>query len=86
MRIMVGTANLNQSAKAAKTHSTSVRLTKALAHKRIEEEPKTESFNLKQALISSQAKAKKPNSKSNVRRDLLAEAKAAAAIREWKQK
>ena len=36
MRIMVGTANLNQSAKAAKTRSTSMRLTKALAHQQEE--------------------------------------------------
>lgn len=86
MRIMVGTANLNQSAKSAKTHSTSARLTKALAHKQGEEEPKRESFDLKLALLSAQAKTRRPSLKSNVRRDLLAEAKSAAVNREWKQR
>ena len=88
MKIMVGTANLNQGTADAKIRHTSARLTKVLARKQEEAEPKTEVFDLKRALHSAQAKLSRLNTvtKSNVRRDLLAEAKISAVMREWKDR
>jgi hypothetical protein len=85
---MVGTANLNQSTAATKTRTTSMRLTKALMRKQIQEDTKPDTFDLKRALLSARCKIskQKPAAKSNVRRDLLAQAKASAVTREWKDR
>lgn len=87
MKIMVGTANLNQGAANSKIRSTSVRLTKALSRQQKQEEPKPEVFDLRRALQSAQMKAHKPKppAKLSLRRDPLAAAKAAAVIRGWKE-
>ena len=88
MRIMVGTSNLNRSVPTIGVRTASERLTRALLLLQQETETEEKPFHLLRALPIGppRGQAPKPTRESNLRRDLLAEAKVAMALREWKDR